>query len=1011
LSLDLTSQSVSEGSSASVNLSATALNGFSSAVTVNVSGLPTGVSVIPSITLSPGLPASISFSATPTAPVVSQTVTLTGTSGSLTHSLPLTLSITASSAAAPGRTRYVRTDATTEYFGWINQHWMVYDPGTSRLFVTDPISNHIYVLDPVSNAVIGTISVPGAYGIDETPDHSKLYVGTLFGDVYVLDPVTMSVTQRHLASQIGPYGFSALSALVLSDGRLALLGQQGGIPSVDGSSSLGIWNPVDNSFVLYGGTSQVQGLPLPCGAFMGAIGGFTVTADRMQVLLGSIDSDGTLCEVNATTGQGNYREATSFSLYNIRTTPDGKYIIQPSYPTDAVIYDAKTLDLVAQFPVLGNSSSASGFFVSADSKTLYVPTDSIVYAYDIATHQLVGWTSNIYVPPIYGGFAVGPIDSPYLQVTDGTGVFAGPMEEGVGFIDTTSLHTGPVGTQFANGYLVPPTGPASGGTLTQFQDPNPAGIVGDIYFNNAKASALLVGTGTIQATTPLGSPGPADVDVFASDGGMQILPEAFSYGPTILQVTPNVSTAEGGGTGVVLGYGFGPVPATTIPTDLHVTVGGIAATITSFNWNAYNLSSPPYPLQSFTYTVPPGAIRSVDVQVATTSGSATAHGALTYISTVKQFPLLGSTLEQGIYDPHRDVYYFTDVHKIQIFSLSQQKWLTPISITPPSGATQNLWGLGLSPDGTKLVVSDPPAGVIYALSPASPASVKTFTVGSQFGFVLEPGAVAISDAGDVYYTVAAIGGTGADQFFKLNTTTGAIYDYHINSPGLGSDDVYLRNEISLDNSRVFFNDMGYVFSIDTATDKLFSANADPSCCYGDYDLALSSNQTSLEATEYLYDTNLNAKSTYSLNDREILNTQYVYGDKLSPDGRLLFQPSLNGIDVLDGRVGNLLTRIALPVTLSAGYDALVTNGKDNILLAITGANGDGIAVVDLTSLPEPSPLPYLSRVGPRSMLSTRPARQRQGFGKSRHFSRNGAQTALPTNRMHHLMRTLSPSHR
>jgi hypothetical protein len=88
----------------------------------------------------------------------------------------------------------------------------------------------------------------------------------------------------------------------------------------------------------------------------------------------------------------------------------------------------------------------------------------------------------------------------------------------------------------------------------------------------------------------------------------------------------------------------------------------------------------------------------------------------------------------------------------------------------------------------------------------------------------------------------------------------------------------------------------------------------------------------------------------------------VYGAKLSPDGSLLFQPSTNGIDVLDGRLGNLLQRVSLAVSLSSNYDALVSDGKDNIPIAITGASGDGVALVDLTSIKRPPPLPYTNRV-------------------------------------------------
>ncbi|MFI5127701.1 MAG: hypothetical protein ACHQJX_12845, partial [Candidatus Acidiferrales bacterium] len=40
------------------------------------------------------------------------------------------------------------------------------------------------------------------------------------------------------------------------------------------------------------------------------------------------------------------------------------------------------------------------------------------------------------------------------------------------------------------------------------------------------------------------------------------------------------------------------------------------------------------------------------------------------------------------------------------------------------------------------------------------------------------------------------------------------------------------------------------------------------------------------------------------------------------------------------------------------YDALVADDRDNILVAITGQTGNGIAIIDLSSLGEPPPLPY-----------------------------------------------------
>lgn len=271
LSVSPTSVSFTAGSSGSISVEATAINGFSSNISVSLSGQQGGVSVSPqSFTLTPGTPQSVTFTTALNTPTSSATVAVTGSSGSLQHTAQLGLTVNGSYSGPPVRTRYVRTDATTGYFGWINQHWAIYDASTSHFFVTDPFSNHVYVLDDASESEIATIGVPGAYGIDEEPDGSAIYVGTIVGDVYVIDPAKMSVTTRYISSQIGPSGFQSWMALPLADGKLALLSASGGIPSVDGSSSFGIWNPSSNSITIY--------LASVCGG--GNIGGFTTTVDR-----------------------------------------------------------------------------------------------------------------------------------------------------------------------------------------------------------------------------------------------------------------------------------------------------------------------------------------------------------------------------------------------------------------------------------------------------------------------------------------------------------------------------------------------------------------------------------------------------------------------------------------------------------------------------------------------------------------------------------------------------------
>jgi hypothetical protein len=136
LAVSPTTISVPDGQSVPVSLSATASNGFSSPVTVQVTGLPTGVTVSPSpISLTPGTPLQISISAASGAPTTTANVTFTGSSGSLSHTAPLSVtnSIVVTSNTPPFRTRYVRTDAVIPYNMYINASWIVYNPPTKSL--------------------------------------------------------------------------------------------------------------------------------------------------------------------------------------------------------------------------------------------------------------------------------------------------------------------------------------------------------------------------------------------------------------------------------------------------------------------------------------------------------------------------------------------------------------------------------------------------------------------------------------------------------------------------------------------------------------------------------------------------------------------------------------------------------------------------------------------------------------------------------------------------------------
>jgi hypothetical protein len=102
LSLSSTSLSLTGGSSAQVNASVNGTNGFTTVVTLQISGLPTGITYSPStLQVNPGSSVKVTFNAATGASAYQGNVTVTGTSGALSHGATLNLTVTATSNSSP----------------------------------------------------------------------------------------------------------------------------------------------------------------------------------------------------------------------------------------------------------------------------------------------------------------------------------------------------------------------------------------------------------------------------------------------------------------------------------------------------------------------------------------------------------------------------------------------------------------------------------------------------------------------------------------------------------------------------------------------------------------------------------------------------------------------------------------------------------------------------------------------------------------------------------------------
>lgn len=866
------------------------------------------------------------------------------------------------------RTRYLRTDIqyNPNALQFFPPHFTAYDSAHKRFFVSNTTLNRIDVLDATTETKLGSIIVPAPWGIDVSQDGSEMYAATVFGDVYVLDPGAMQVLQRYASSKIGPQGYIATQVFVLATGELVLLGPMGGL-YLDGSQNFAVWEPSTNALQVVD-----PGIVSPA-QWSGNIGKIAVSADRTKVLVASADA-GSLLQYDPSIGTGIGAQSSSIAA-EILPTPDGKriFIMGPQGGID--VYDASTLEQIGSFKAPTNVYCGA---LSYDGSILFAADESgNVYAFDTSTFGQKGWVASFQVLDLQNAIVPSAVDE--------TGLLVGPMGHGVGFLDTSEINSGTKGTQFSISFLTPGFGSLTGSGSIETNYVGPALQQATMYVGNASTGMVMVGSTSLTTTAPKSNiSGVADFTVTLPDKSIGMMPEDYSYGPTIVEVSTNAASGEGGAQGAIFGYGFGQQTS-----KVQLMIGGQTATVTEVIASASPTFPYPFPMQAVLFTVPPGNTgSSSDVTVMTSEGSATAQGAFHYVAPVQSYPLSGSSLMQGLYDSYRGVLYFTDRTQIQVFSPSSESWLPPITL-PGTTPSTRLLGISLSPDGNTLAASDPGDNAIYVLNPSSPKSAKLF---SSVGVQGYPYGLAVTNSGIVYFgtyaqSISPPGGLG-----KLDSTTGQITTFQQGT--LEDGDASTRILLSPDGSQIYANEGGYSWILSTSNDSLQEGIQVSNAGNLSEELALSGDGTAILTSGMLTDSNLNVAGDLVYVDRDVWLPTAVLGQKLDLHGKLVFQPLTDGVDVLDGTTGLLRYRVTLPIQLSDVYDSLAIDNTDNLLFAITQ---NGIAQLNLTSLPSNSAeqrivgLSQLANMGPQSASKTRPIRRTEWLNRPMlHYSNPGS---------------------
>ncbi len=226
------SLTVSQGGSNNTFFYLNANNGFNGAVTFSVSGLPSGVTAVFG-TNPTTYSSNLTFTATSAAPVGTYTVTVIGTSGTLTASTTVSLTIIAPSFALSGgisltvgqggsSSTYLYLNGSNGFNGSVTLFASNLPTGVTAVFGTNPttyMSKLTFTADSTAPAGTYTVTVSGMYGSTTVSTTISL---TVASPSFTLSPDSNSYTvnQGSLSNGIlylaGVNGFSGAVSLSTS---------------------------------------------------------------------------------------------------------------------------------------------------------------------------------------------------------------------------------------------------------------------------------------------------------------------------------------------------------------------------------------------------------------------------------------------------------------------------------------------------------------------------------------------------------------------------------------------------------------------------------------------------------------------------------------------------------------------------------------------------------------------------------------------------------------------------
>ncbi|HEY1267088.1 MAG TPA: putative Ig domain-containing protein, partial [Candidatus Binatia bacterium] len=712
-------------------------NGFSDFVNVAFEGLPGGMTAYP---ISPfSLPAGGSqllfFSASST-PIGNYPITVRATSGALSHTATVTITVSGDQATPAPRSTYVRIDHRLPTD-------IVYDQAHKLVFASITELNQIDVISTVSGSRVASIRVPHPTKFDLSVDNQRLYVAPGWDSatvgpefLYVIDIETLQITERlpFYPPVIPSSPFHAFTiprdVAVTSNGSILL------VMGIKGSTGYGLfqWRPQTGEFV--DRTGEAMGIYDP--NFLGR------SKDHSKVLISSDGSSGELVLYDADTDSFTHSR-TDFGEFIT-----GRPVAKPDGSQFAFTEGQKVIILDGEFNEIKTFGCiCNGMIYSNDGKYLYVAESVFFFpalkVLDSETFSVVGYVPG---PPFYG--SAEPTINVFPWDVDETGLIFGLSDRAVSIVDATA----PTAlSNFGPGLgVLPHTGAVNQLTPVQIGS-SEASQMPRVFFGSDEAINITLDNSTSPPSLrgfapPSANPGPVNVTAVFPDGWMTIAPDAFTYGPHVLAVDPTGGPLEGGTRVDILGYGIRESGA-------QVTIGGRSATI--LEDNSVLISPFPYPLSRLKILTPSGVSGPADLKITTPAGSTTVPRAFTYPRGTTIAPIAGS-FAKIVYDRSRKRVYLsnTAANEVEVFSVETMQFLAPI----PTGILP--LGMDLLPDGSKLVVAnygDKTVSVIDPDNPLATASVLAVDP-ADINSDRRPVGVAVTSAGKAFIGITREGFSG-----------------------------------------------------------------------------------------------------------------------------------------------------------------------------------------------------------------------------------------------------------